>query len=281
MELPEILHPIKCAEEDYKPNDTQNSPEHHTNSPDLNILDVQFVANQASLLPLWKVWPGKNRFCCYGYCILGPRSDLLHSVLVLIVAGVFSLLFVIFVVPFLSEVSNSLPVVAGCLLSLTTILYCFTALTDPGIIPRKQVFELFGPVPKEFESVIESLNEGCTIPYKFCQTCTIFRPPKSHHCNACDNCVEQFDHHCKYLNNCIGKRNYGYFVLLCFSASLTFLFEIVGWFLYIFYDPDKSRKNLVPATGMLVILIVSIICCFVLAVLLLVLFGFHISLICR
>mmetsp|Transcript_22760 Transcript_22760/g.40938 ORF Transcript_22760/g.40938 Transcript_22760/m.40938 type:complete len:281 (-) Transcript_22760:771-1613(-) len=280
MEIPEILHPIKGADDEYKANETQNSPGHNTNCPELNILDVHLEVDTSELKPLWRLWPGKNRFCCKGYFILGPKSDLYHSILTITLAGIFSFLFIIFVIPFLVKVSACLPVIGVILILVTIVLYCCTALTDPGIIPRKQVFELFGPVPEEFESVIESLNEGC-IPYKFCQTCAIFRPPKSHHCNSCDNCVEQFDHHCRYLNTCIGKRNYGYFVSLCFSAAANFVFEIVGWFLYIFYDPDKDRESFVPETGMLVIVIIAVICCFILAMLLIVLFGFHISLICR
>jgi len=89
------------------------------------------------------------------------------------------------------------------------------------------------PVPPRFQDIC---LDGTTVRLKFCNTCQIFRPPRSFHCPICDNCVERFDHHCPWIGTCIGQRNYCWFssfiwltAALCifvFKQSLTLLIWI-------------------------------------------------------
>lgn len=90
---------------------------------------------------------------------------------------------------------------------------------------------------------------------KFCETCLIFRPIGSAHCNVCNNCVLQFDHHCVWLGTCVGKRNYHLFLwftlmLILLSAdvfvtSITQLFKQV----YFFKHDDNPATTKQTALG--------------------------------
>ncbi|KAG7154340.1 protein S-acyltransferase 13-like [Homarus americanus] len=38
---------------------------------------------------------------------------------------------------------------------------------------------------------------------RYCPTCNIYKPERSHHCSLCDRCIHQRDHHCFFLGTCI------------------------------------------------------------------------------
>ena len=105
------------------------------------------------------------------------------------------------------------------------------AITDPGILPRTHR-HLKPVVPEEAQAALDAARAlGQTIPveqaWKFCETCNIYRPPRSKHCRACNNCVLEFDHHCPWTGGCVGKRNYAYFLRFLVSVTVFVLFTFV------------------------------------------------------
>ena len=53
-----------------------------------------------------------------------------------------------------------------------------------------------------------------------CKKCSAKRPSRTHHCSACNHCVEQMDHHCPWINNCVGVKNRKAFLLfLAYTCS--------------------------------------------------------------
>ncbi len=55
---------------------------------------------------------------------------------------------------------------------------------------------------------------------QWCNLCTGFSPPRSHHCRLCGFCVVKHDHHCFFTATCIGLTNQRYFVVFTFWLSL-------------------------------------------------------------
>ena len=84
-----------------------------------------------------------------------------------------------------------------------------TATRDPGILPRsldisperKWIENLAGEGLGGWKAELKYMRvrEG-VVGSKWCETCEIYRPPRSSHCRLCDNCVQNTDHHCGFLN---------------------------------------------------------------------------------
>jgi len=104
-------------------------------------------------------------------------------------------------------------------------------------------YPFISPVKTFIPPMRNIVVNGRIVGQKFCDTCKIYRPPRSFHCSFCDNCVENCDHHCPWIANCIGKRNYRYFYAFITSCSLICIVVFIGSLSSIIKKMRESKLN--------------------------------------
>ncbi|EAR84762.2 DHHC zinc finger protein (macronuclear) [Tetrahymena thermophila SB210] len=131
-------------------------------------------------------------------------------------------------------------VIIMCFFNYLTLLF-----KNPGIIPSKikdKIDEILIPQKifpdKEILVITGKFFENI----KYCETCQIYRPPRSSHCPICDCCFELLDHHCPWLNICIAKRNYSTFFFFILWLNAALVISIVMNSILIFGSEDISHS---------------------------------------
>jgi len=151
-------------------------------------------------------WKGNNYFYLNGKVMMGSDAKLFLCTNLLLFVP--SLLFFIFILPKALTVNSKLISVEIFGLLVYIYIMCnlwMSAIIEPGILPRNEP-HLRPSIPAEAKITTGVMG------WKYCETCNIYRPPRSKHCTACQNCVDSFDHHCPWTGNCIAKRNYKFFL---------------------------------------------------------------------
>lgn len=81
-------------------------------------------------------------FCGRGWCILGPKSDILVQVFTLCIYIIGSWLFIQFYASPIWHLLSPVLVIIFCVLGISSIILFFlTLIVDPGFIPRREFFE--------------------------------------------------------------------------------------------------------------------------------------------
>ncbi|KAL5106810.1 Palmitoyltransferase ZDHHC9 [Taenia crassiceps] len=188
------------------------------------------LAGEKTLLPYYRMHPGRNRFGCRGHCVMSKQLGLFYFTLFLLF-GLSGLFFAFDARYLTTSLSPAVPAVGGVLFLFVFFVLLRTSFSDPGILPRATPVEvqcvegeIFGSADHQYlRSTIPSREIKIRdFPYNqvYCHTCRIYRPPRTSHCSVCDNCIERFDHHCPWIGNCVGARNYRYFVIFLLAVSL-------------------------------------------------------------
>ncbi|OMO72263.1 Zinc finger, DHHC-type, palmitoyltransferase [Corchorus olitorius] len=172
----------------------------------------------------YQVWPGNNVFFFHGRLICGPdpRGLLLTALSILISSWIFTIC-IGYDLPNNSTLIVTISLILTIMVLVNLIL---VAAIDPGIIPRGEQSSVEDVGCSNGTRRKKVTVNGVQMKLKYCQICSIFRPPRSCHCAVCNNCVEKFDHHCPWIGQCIALRNYKFY--------LTFLVTALVFFIYIF-----------------------------------------------
>ncbi|KAF8005820.1 hypothetical protein BT93_K0180 [Corymbia citriodora subsp. variegata] len=216
--------------------------------------DSGHAPDGSTFVRAYKAWEGNNIFVLQGRLIFGPDAiSLLFTPLLIIVPVAVFCIFVArkLINDFQHHWGISIMVIV-LVLTLSVLIFLLLASgRDPGIVPR----ETHPPFDENSQNeegqssdrhsrqTKEVIINGIQVKVKYCDTCMRFRPPRCSHCSICDNCVERFDHHCPWVGQCIGLRNYRFFFMFVFSATLLCIYVFGFCWVYIVRIMDHKHVS--------------------------------------
>ncbi|XP_043698301.1 probable protein S-acyltransferase 16 [Telopea speciosissima] len=115
--------------------------------------------------------------------------------------------------------------------------YAVAILRDPGPVPPS-----FMPDIEDAETPIHEIKrKGGDL--RYCQKCSLFKPPRAHHCRVCRRCVLRMDHHCIWINNCVGHANYKVFFVFVTYAVISCIHSLVLLVGSATHDAQKDEQQ--------------------------------------
>ena len=126
--------------------------------------------------------------------------------------------------------------------------YYLVCITSPGHPPPNW----------EPSETLKELKKSQKKP-RFCQICKNHKPPRAHHCSACDKCICKMDHHCPWIGGCVGYKNHGYFIRFLASVTLGTLVTLIFHTLRVYEWSKYPYNPWIHSTegGHLILLIIS------------------------
>ena len=231
----------------------------------------------------YQYWRGNNKFFCDGKIMCGPTSYKRYIFIICLII-IPTIIEIIFVTLSFNSIVISLLLSIIELISFSIILYLFWNIcTDnPGYLLRNESYFHARATKIKSKKIIYCNINGFMKKIKFCETCILYRPPKTSHCKYCDSCVEKFDHHCFWIGNCVGKNNYhNFFNFLISLLVFDFLKFVISIMTGIYLICNRNKKNTLINNFIIHIIFTVIILGYsiVFGVFIIVLYKYHVKLV--
>nr|XP_043636332.1 probable protein S-acyltransferase 16 [Erigeron canadensis] len=125
-----------------------------------------------------------------------------------------------------------------CLSIICIFNYLLAMCLDPGRVPPSFVPDIEDSLN---HPIHEIKRKGGDL--RYCKKCSLYKPPRSHHCRICKRCVLRMDHHCVWMNNCVGHANYKAFIVFVVYALLACIYSLILLVGSLTVEPQQSRGS--------------------------------------
>ncbi|KAI8086229.1 palmitoyltransferase PFA4 [Halteromyces radiatus] len=210
-----------------------------------------------------------------------PGQVFVVGVILLISTIAYSSQYFIFIPALQESTFSTFQVLAPFNLFVLMIFYNYylAVTTDPGRVPPH-----WEP-PSFILNINKEHNKSNQLnPPRFCKSCQIYKPPRTHHCRYCRRCVLKMDHHCPWIFNCVGVFNYPHFLRFVFYVDIacTYVIVLLIWRTRCIMDAIRHfRFDAEPTTTEVIFLVLNFVLASVVLFCVGILSGYHLYCVIR